>query len=88
MFVRPQDRHAFKADRDLGCQIINVMFRKETARHLVDRYSETIRDRYFDAKEPLPEIHDLGPVRIERAVTVSQQLKMAHGPWRGSRSSC
>ncbi len=77
MFIRPHDSHAFKADRQLGCQIINVMFRIETAEHLVNRYSETISERYFASKDVLPELHNLGPVRFERAVNVAQQLKTA-----------
>ncbi len=78
MFIRPGDRHAFKADREQGCQIINVMFRVETAAHLIDRYGDTIRGRYFASADGLPELHNLGPARFERAVNVAQQLKTAH----------
>jgi len=78
VFMRPGDRHAFKAHRTQGCQIINVMFRTETAAHLVDRYAETIDGRFFASTAELPEINNLGPVRFERAVNVAQQLKTAH----------
>ena len=77
VFIRPSDRHAFKADRKLGCKIINVMFRIETAEHLINRYGDTIDHRYFAATETLPELHNLGPARFERAVNVAQQLKTA-----------
>ncbi|MCV6594165.1 MAG: AraC family transcriptional regulator [Silicimonas sp.] len=78
MFIRPGDCHAFKADRDEGCQIINVMFRIETARHMQARYGDTIGANYFASTAPLPQLHNLGPVRFERAVNVAQQLKTAH----------
>lgn len=78
MFLRPDDCHAFKADKTLGCQIINVMFRTETADHLLNRYGDTIAGRYFAARDHLPEMHNLGPARFERAVNVAQQLKTAH----------
>ena len=39
-YFRPQDAHAFRADRTLGCQIINVMFRTETAEHLARWFAE------------------------------------------------
>ncbi len=78
VFMRPGDRHAFKAHRSLGCQIINVMFRIETADHLMSRYGDTIEGRFFASGAKLPDIHNLGPVRFERAVNVAQQLKTAH----------
>ncbi|MEO0919231.1 MAG: AraC family transcriptional regulator, partial [Pseudomonadota bacterium] len=77
VFVRPSDIHAFCADRRTGCQIINVMFRKETAAHLAARYHDTIDGRFFDADSQLPELHTLGPARFARAVTVAEQLQTA-----------
>lgn len=76
-FIRPSDVHAFRADRKLGCQIVNVMFRVETAAHLAGRYADTIAGRFFDHKDPLPDLHTLGPVRFARAVTVAEQLQTA-----------
>lgn len=77
VFMRPGDCHAFKADREQGCKIINVMFRIETAEHLIRRYGDTIDGRYFASSQELPELHNLGPARFERAVNVAQQLKTA-----------
>ncbi len=74
-FIRPDDVHAFCADRKLGCQIINVMFRRETAAHLADRYGDTVGGRFFDARGSQPEMHTLGPVRFSRAVAVAEQLQ-------------
>ncbi|SFS21336.1 helix-turn-helix transcriptional regulator [Yoonia litorea] len=77
MFMRPSDSHAFCANRKTGCQIINVMFREDTARHLVTRYGDTIAGRFFDASGPLPELHTLGPSRFARAITIAEQLQTA-----------
>ena len=77
IFIRPGDVHAFSADRKIGCQIINVMFRIETAAHLAARYHATIGGRFFDAASPLPELHALGPARFARAVTMAEQLQTA-----------
>lgn len=77
-FVRPHDVHAFSADRSAGCQIINVMFRVETAAHLSSRYASTIGGRFFDAASDLPDLHTLGPARFARAINVAQQLQTAH----------
>lgn len=74
-FIRPGDVHAFSADRKTECQIINVMFRTETAAHLASRYNETIEGRFFDRKETLPDLYTLGPKRFARAVTVAEQLQ-------------
>ncbi|WP_299648804.1 AraC family transcriptional regulator [uncultured Tateyamaria sp.] len=76
-FIRPGDVHAFSADRKSGCQIINVMFRIETAEHLAKRYQDTIAGRFFDARGALPELHTLGPARFSRAVNVADQLQTA-----------
>lgn len=78
VFVRPHDVHAFSADRALGCEINNVMFRAETAQHLAQRYADTIEGRFFDATSPLPDMHTLGPARFARAINVAQQLQTAH----------
>lgn len=78
VFVRPQDVHAFRADRMSGCKIINVMFRTETAHHLASRYADAIANRYFDAKGELPELHKLASTRFARAINVAQQLQTAH----------
>lgn len=78
VFIRPGDVHAFSADRTSGCQIINVMFRTETAAHLANRYHDTLRGNFFDSKGALPDTHMLGPARFARAITVAAQLQTAH----------
>ncbi|MEJ6397326.1 helix-turn-helix domain-containing protein [Yoonia sp. 208BN28-4] len=76
-FVRPQDVHAFSADRANGCQIINVMFRVETAQHLTSRYADTIASAFFDSRARLPETHMLDAARFARAVHIARQLQTA-----------
>ncbi len=76
-FLRPRDVHAFCADRTEGCQIINVMFRTETAQHLAARYRDTVGGRLFDATSPLPDMQALGPDAFARAKTVALQLQTA-----------
>ena len=78
VFIRPWDVHAFCADRKSGCQIINVMFRQDTADHLTARYADSIAGRFFSSKATLPEMHKLGQARFARAVTVAQQLQTSH----------
>ena len=77
-FIRPSDTHAFSADRQAGCQIINVMFRIETARHLAARYHSVIGGNFFDAKAAMPDMHRLGPVRFALAINVARQLQTAN----------
>ena len=76
-FIRPADRHAFRADAVTGCRIINVMFRIETAAHFLVRYPEEFCGRFFDSPEPYPETHFLEGPRMERAVHVAQELTKA-----------
>lgn len=78
VFLRPWDVHAFSADRNLGCQIINVMFRTETAHHLTARYGATLGGRFFAAQGEMPDMHMLGPGRFARAITFARQLQTAH----------
>lgn len=77
-FLRPHDVHAFSANKKTGCQIINVMFRAETAAHLAQRYAPSVAGRFFDAATPLPEVHMLSEARFTRAVNVAQQLQTSH----------
>ncbi|MEM6728962.1 MAG: AraC family transcriptional regulator [Pseudomonadota bacterium] len=77
VFIRPHDTHAFKADGALGCETLNVMYRPETAEHLLMRYSESLAGRFFGAQSPLPECHTLGPRQFERALAISTQLQTA-----------
>ncbi|MEO1704157.1 MAG: AraC family ligand binding domain-containing protein, partial [Pseudomonadota bacterium] len=64
MFMRPGDAHAFRAARE-GCEIINVMYRSDTATHLLERYADTLSGRFFGSHAPLPELHTLGPRQFE-----------------------
>lgn len=75
VFVRPQDVHAFCANRKSGCQIINIMFRAETAQHLAARYSDVIRGRFFDAAGPLPELQTLASSRFAGVVSAARSLQ-------------
>ncbi|MEO0635531.1 MAG: AraC family transcriptional regulator [Pseudomonadota bacterium] len=77
VFLRPGDTHAFCADRRQGCQIINVMFRQETAHHLATRYADSLGGLFFDSPSALPEVHTLAQARFARAVAVARQLQTA-----------
>ncbi len=46
-FIRPQDRHGFSPRGAEVCRLVNVMFRAETAAHLLQRYGADFADRYF-----------------------------------------
>ena len=74
-FIRPSDAHAFRADRDQGCQIVNIIFRSETAEHLVGRYPQEFKGRFFDWSGSQPEAYILEGPRLERAVNVAQELQ-------------
>ena len=75
--MRPQDAHAFRADPKLGCDIINVMFRADTAAHFLTRYQQEFRSRFFDTGGLKPETHLLHGPRVERAIHVAQELANA-----------
>jgi AraC family cel operon transcriptional repressor len=45
--IRPEDRHAFSRLGAEPCRLVNIMFRAETAAHLLQRYGEDFADRYF-----------------------------------------
>ncbi|MEM7615729.1 MAG: helix-turn-helix transcriptional regulator, partial [Pseudomonadota bacterium] len=64
-----------RADPALGCRIINVMFRVETAEHLLSRYGPDVAGRFYGARGFLPETHLLRGPRMERAVNVAQELQ-------------
>lgn len=77
VFVRPPDAHAFCADRRLGCTIVNVIYRPETAAFLRDRYPDEFTSRLFDAPGPMPETHMLDPRSHRRAVALAGGLQVA-----------
>lgn len=74
-FVRPGDVHAFCADEATGCQISNIMFRLETARHFIDRYGTSTDGRFLDARGPLPDMVRLTADRFDHAVGIARQLQ-------------
>jgi AraC family cel operon transcriptional repressor len=75
VFIRPDDAHAFRAVGKNGCQIINLMFRRETAAHLRDRYASELEGRFFWSYEPRPETHLLRGPRMERAINSALELQ-------------
>ena len=75
VFIRPDDTHAFQATRGEGCQIINVMLRRETADHLQARYGAELGRRFFWKEGPAPDTFLLSGPRIERAVNSSLELQ-------------
>lgn len=77
VFMRPNDVHGFKATGDEPCQIINVMFRRETADHLLARYGNELGERFFWAKGTQPDTFLLSGPRIERAINSSVELQIA-----------
>lgn len=74
VFIRPDDAHAFRANPQVGCGIINVMARVSTAEHLRDRYPEEFRGRFFDTTLREPDTYLLQGPRMERAINVAQDL--------------
>lgn len=68
VFIRPDDTHAFQADRNTGCRILNVMFRTSTADHLSQRYATEFRDRFFWVRDGMPAKIGLIAAQRERAV--------------------
>ncbi|MEM7752961.1 MAG: AraC family transcriptional regulator [Pseudomonadota bacterium] len=74
VFFRPADRHAFRADPNSGCRIFNVMFRPETAQHLIQRYPEEFAGRFFDSAAPVPDAHQLQDDQFKQALGLATRL--------------
>ncbi|WP_425039915.1 AraC family transcriptional regulator [Primorskyibacter sp. S187A] len=77
IFIRPQDCHALQAGPE-GCTILNVMFRAETAEHLLSRYGADVAGRFFWKESGQPVRVALGGATLERAVNVSLGLQTSH----------
>lgn len=77
LFIRPHDKHRFCASPSDGCQIINIMFRPETASHLFSRYGEELGQRFFWNKDQYPDTFLLAGPRLERAINSMAELQMA-----------
>ncbi|WP_050761362.1 helix-turn-helix domain-containing protein [Jannaschia sp. CCS1] len=68
VFVRPSDRHALQGAPGTGAKILNVMFRTQTAAHLVTRYADVFGGRFFWQPGPLPVTLRLHGPQRERAI--------------------
>ncbi|MDJ0825402.1 MAG: AraC family transcriptional regulator [Rhodobacter sp.] len=77
LFIRPDDTHRFVAQAGQDCRIINVMFRADSARHLVRRYRDDLDGRFFWAGGVEPEAQQLTGPRVERAVNAALELQTA-----------
>ncbi|WP_226783268.1 helix-turn-helix transcriptional regulator [Oceaniglobus trochenteri] len=77
VFIRPSDTHGFQASAEYGCQIINVIFRTETADHLFARYGEELGRRFFWVEGPQPDTFLLSGPRLERAINSSAEMQTA-----------
>ena len=78
VFLRPSDRHALQSVPGATARILNVMFRADTAAHLVERYGRDLGGRFFWSERALPmTLHLEGPQR-ERAVNAMLTLDTAH----------
>ncbi|WP_224815397.1 AraC family transcriptional regulator [Hasllibacter sp. MH4015] len=77
-FIRPADRHALQAAPGTGGRILNVMFRKASADHLVARYGDEIAGNFFWASTEFPMSLRLGGFQKERAVNAMLTLQSSH----------
>ena len=75
LFLRPSDTHALQGTPGTGGRILNVIFRKDTADHLLDRYPEEVAGRYFWQAGPLPATRRLHGPQLERAVNCLTMLE-------------
>lgn len=77
VFIRPTDAHALQAVPMSGARILNVMFRTQSAAHLLERYFETFGGRFFWQTGPLPMTLRLHGSQRERAVNMLLTLDTA-----------
>ena len=54
VFIRPDDRHAFRNRGSEACLMVNVAFSVETADHLYERYQSDLQDRTSGRKAKCP----------------------------------
>lgn len=78
VFLRPSDTHALQSVPGTGARILNVMFREETAAHLVERYQEELKAKFFWQGGLLPAALRLHGPQLERAVNSLQMLQTSH----------
>lgn len=78
VFLRPQDSHALQAVLGAGGRILNVMFRTQSADHLVARYGDDLERRFFWAAGQLPVTLRLQGPQRERAVNSMLALQTSN----------
>jgi AraC family cel operon transcriptional repressor len=61
--IRPRDLHGFSPIGAEPCRLVNVMFRAETATHLLARYDASFANRFFWTQAALPVGFQLDPTR-------------------------
>ncbi|MEJ6389178.1 helix-turn-helix transcriptional regulator [Gymnodinialimonas ulvae] len=77
-FIRPPDRHALQAAPGTGGRILNVMFREDSATHLVSRYAPEIAGNFFWSNGEFPMSIRLAGPQKERAVNAMLTLQSSH----------
>ena len=77
-FIRPEDRHALQAAPGTGGRILNVMFRRATADHLVLRYGRELAGNFFWANTEFPMSLRLAGPQKERGVNAMLTLQSSH----------
>lgn len=78
VFLRPSDTHALQGVPGTGARILNVMFRQETADHLLERYRSDLTGRFFWQEGVLPAALRLDGPQLERAVNALLTLETSH----------
>lgn len=77
-FIRPTDSHTLHANAQSGARLLNVMFRQDTAQHLLARYSADVAGRFFWQSSPLPVTLRLRGPQHERAINAMLSLHTSH----------
>lgn len=75
VFIRPADCHALSAAGSQPCRIVNIMFRPETAQHLVARYADDLAGRFFWADSAAPIALALAPAQLDQAMDMAGSLQ-------------
>lgn len=75
VFMRPGDAHALAAAGGPTAQIINIMFRRHSADHLIGRYGDDLEGQFFWNRAAHPATYVLEGPRFERAVNISMELQ-------------
>ncbi len=78
VFMRPTDTHGVQARGSRPCRLVNVSFPASSAEHLLERYRETLEDRFFWATDALPQAWPLDHLRMSRLTR--QAMELERGP--------